>query len=109
MRHNNIDDGAFHSAKSDLLRRLQGCIGHFHSRYRDHEMIRPTVEQRLDASIIIRKLLETFEIDIVAHELGVRKTYIYFAASLQQQIRHQAIRYLCPAHAIRKILEFGNK
>lgn len=67
-----------------------------------------SLEDRLKAKSIIKHLLTTFTIDEVAVKLHIKKIYVYFAASLQRQIRKNTIRYLAPNKVIQAVLTWAN-
>ena len=70
-----------------------------------------TLPQRIEAQAIVLRLLETFTAGEVAAKLGIRRIYVLFTASLQQQSRAGkrgfTVRYLTPVKTIQAILEWS--
>lgn len=68
-----------------------------------------SVQQREQASAIVKKLQEYFRRSAIAEKLGLNPAYVTSAAAMTKQEGSWGWHYLCPHKAIRRILEWGAK
>lgn len=66
-----------------------------------------SVQQREQAAAIINKLREYFKRAAIAQKIGIRTTYVTYAASMSKQMGDCGWHYLCPHKDVLAILAWG--